>query len=91
MSVCLSVTLVYCGQTVGRIRMKLSRGLTPYQVASASIQPFGHNRHGPKIGGCYAPFWRELGPRVALAEAYLRTKWHLDPSRRLATIDIGRG
>jgi len=25
-----------------------------------------------------------------LAEAYLPTKWHLDPSSRLATIDIGR-
>ena len=23
-----------------------------YQVASGCIQPFGHNRHGPKIGGC---------------------------------------
>jgi len=31
----------------------------------------------------------ELGPVthiVAWAEAYLRTKWHLDPSSRLATI-----
>jgi len=27
-----------------------------YQVASWSIQPFGYNRYGPKIGGC-APFW----------------------------------
>jgi len=27
---------------------------------------------------------------VAGAEAYLRTKWHLDPSSRLATIDMGR-
>ena len=29
-------------------------GLSPYQVASWSIQPFGHNRHGPKTGcgGC---------------------------------------
>ena len=27
---------------------------------------------------------------VACAEAYLRTKWHLDPSSRLATIDMGR-
>ena len=25
------------------------------------------------------------------AEAYLPTKWHLDPSRLLATIDMGRG
>jgi len=39
------------------------RGLPPYQVESWSIQPFGHNRHGPKIGGC-ALFGRELGPRL---------------------------
>jgi len=26
------------------------RGLPPYQVASLSIQPFGHNKHGPKSG-----------------------------------------
>ena len=25
-----------------------SRGLPPYQVASWSIQPFGHKRHGPR-------------------------------------------
>jgi len=30
---------------------RLGRGLPPYQVASWSIQPFGHNRLGPKIGG----------------------------------------
>jgi len=28
----------------------LCRGLPPYEVDSRSIQPFGHNRHGPKIG-----------------------------------------
>ena len=27
---------------------------------------------------------------VAWAEAYHRTKWHLDPSSRLATIDMGQ-
>jgi len=32
------------------IQYGLGRGLLPYQVASSSIQPFGHNRHGPKIG-----------------------------------------
>jgi len=31
-------------------------GLLPYQVASSSIQLFGHNRHGPKIGGPH-PLW----------------------------------
>jgi len=28
----------------------LGRGLLSCQVASSSIQPFGHNRHVPKIG-----------------------------------------
>jgi len=28
----------------------LDRGLPSYQVASWPIQPFGHNRHGPKLG-----------------------------------------
>jgi len=36
----------------------LGRGLLPYQVASSSIHPFGHNRHGPKIGwGLCLFFW----------------------------------
>jgi len=39
--------LVQCG---------LGRGLLPYQAASSSIQPFGHNRRGPKIGLGSAPF-----------------------------------
>ena len=39
----------------GLIQCGLGRGLLPYQVASSSIQPFGHTRHGPKTGGC-APF-----------------------------------
>ena len=34
--------------------------LPPYQAASWSMQPFGHNRHGPKIGGL-CPFWGEMG------------------------------
>jgi len=32
-------------------------------MASSSIQPFGHNRHGPKTGG-HAPFRGELGPHL---------------------------
>jgi len=42
----------------------LSRGLPLYQVASWSIQPFGHNKHGPKIGGCATFVWGELGPQL---------------------------
>jgi len=66
--------------------------LPSYQVASWSMQPFGHNRHGPKIGEL-CPLLVELvriKHNVARAEAYLHTKWHLDPSSRLATTDIGR-
>jgi len=40
------------------IQCGLGRGLLPYHVASSSIQPFGHNRHEPKTGGC-APFMGE--------------------------------
>jgi len=44
--------------------------------------------------GCCAPFrGGELGPHLTqrgLDLAYLRTKWHLDPSSRLVTIDMGR-
>jgi len=39
------------------IQSDLGRGLLPYQVASSSIQLFGHNRHGSTIGwGGYALF-----------------------------------
>ena len=39
-------------------------------------------------GGCYALWgsWVPILHNVACAEAYLRTKWHLDPSGRLAII-----
>jgi len=47
---------------------------------------------GQKGGDCCAPFpGGELGlirRNVAWAEAYLRTKWHLDPSSRFATTDM---
>jgi len=51
------------------------------------IQTFGHNRHGPRIGGL-CPFgspsniiWPEPRPTI-----YLHAKFYLDPSNRLATI-----
>ena len=50
---------------------------------------FDRNRHGPKIGGS-ATFWEggwvPIYIKVAWAEAYVYTKWHLDASSRLATI-----
>jgi len=54
--------------------------------------------HGPKLeGGC--PIFFFLGGgwsgvpiehNVALVGVYVRTKWHLNPSSRLATADMGR-
>jgi len=67
------------------------RGLPPYKVASNwanwAIQPFGHNRHGSKSGGCSAPCfflgggsWVPIQHGVAGAETYLHAKFHLYPS-----------
>jgi len=71
----------------------LGRGLLPYKVASSSIQPFGHNRHEPKTGA--VPLLgggscNTIKHNIAWAEVYLRTKWHLDASSRLATIGMGQ-
>jgi len=38
-------------------------------------RPFGHNRHGPKSGGCCAPFRGELGPHLTQC----RLGWGLPP------------
>jgi len=47
---------------------------------------------GRKLGGLCPLFWGgERVPiyhNVAWAKAYLHTTWHLDPSSRLATIDM---
>jgi len=60
-------------------------------VSSKSIQPFGHNGHGPKIGGGAVPLslegsWVPIQHNMAGPEAYMHAKFHLDPSNRLATI-----
>jgi len=52
--------------------------------ASSSTQPFGH-KFGQKLGG---GSWVPIEHKVAWAEAYLHTKWHLSPSSPLATTDI---
>jgi len=62
------------------------------------MQPFGHNRHGPKIGGLCPLFlgrgsWvgsSSSSHNVAWAVAYLHTMCHLHPCSRLATIDMGQ-
>ena len=42
---------------------RLGQGLPPHQVASWSIKPFGHNKHGPKWGAAVSLFGEgELGP-----------------------------
>jgi len=70
----------------------LGQGLLPYQVASSSIQPFGHNRREPKIGGC-APFRGELQPHLTQRHLgrglppYQVASWS---TIRLATIKIGQ-
>jgi len=70
---------------------RLGRGLSPYQVACLSIHLFGHNRHGPKIGcALFLGVAIPIEHKVNWAEAYLHTKWHLSPSCRFATTDIGR-
>jgi len=60
-------------------------------------RPFGRHRHRPKIGGCWCSFmrgweesWAPIEHNEAWAEAYLRSKWHIDPSSRLVTIVMGR-
>jgi len=66
----------------------LGWGLPLYQVASWSIQPFGRNRHGPKIGGCgaFGGRWVPIYENVAWTETYIHTKWYTNPSKRLAKI-----
>jgi len=46
------------------VQFGLGRCLPPHQVASWSIQPFDHNRHGPKIGGLCPFGGGELGPNL---------------------------
>ena len=45
------------GPRLGLVKCGLGRGLLPYHAASSSIQPFGHNRCGPKTGWGCAFFW----------------------------------
>jgi len=82
------VSVHFVQELVPRLKQcGLGRGLLPYQVASSSIQQFGHNGHEPKTGFGAVPFFlRELGPHRSQspwAKPYLHTKWHLSPSSRL--------
>ena len=63
------------------------------------MQPFGHNTWAEKWGLLVPPVlgeavsW-ELGPHLTQCGLgrglYLPIKWHLDPSSRLATTDMGQ-
>ena len=65
------------------------------------MQPFGHSTHGPKNWGLCpsppGPFLGWVGPYLTLKSpgqrrtGYLHTKWHLSPSSRLGTTDMGLG
>jgi len=46
----------------------------------------GHNKYGPKEGAAVGDRAGSPSNNMAWAEAYLPTKWHLDPSNRLAAI-----
>jgi len=57
------------------------------------MQPFSHNRYGPKIGAWLCPLGEgELGPHLAQSGQglglglYMHAKFHLDPSNRFATV-----
>jgi len=63
---------------------------TSTSSAVAEMGDHGHNRHGPKRGGCCAPELDPVQYNVAWAEVYFCTKWCLHPSSRLATTDMNR-
>jgi len=48
------------------IQSRLGCGLPSCQVASLSLQPFGHNKHGPKIWGLRPPFVLGSGSGVPI-------------------------
>ena len=58
--------------------------------SSSDRRPFGHNRHGLKEGDCCAPFGEGGSPSNTIRPGPRSSKWHLDPSSRLATTDMGR-
>ena len=57
-----------------------------YRLATIEMDRRGERCYAPFGGGRVSPHLTQCD----WAEAYLRTKWHLDPSSRLATIDMGQ-
>jgi len=70
----------------------------PISVSSGILiyHPFGHNRHGPKIGDVPLPFfggggsWVTIEDNVAWTEASVPCGILIHPSVRLATIHMGQ-
>jgi len=62
---------------------RLGWGLPPYQVESWSIQPFRHNRYGPKIGGLPPLGWGKLSPHLTQCgrglPAHQVSSWSVQP------------
>jgi len=76
----LSVTLVYCGQTVEWIKMKLgmevSLGLGHILLdGDPASPPMGHSRHTPIFGPCL--WWPNGRPSQLLLSACSRTAWDI--------------
>jgi len=68
-----------------------SREMLQVLTSSCDGRPFGRNRHRPKTDGRAVPlFGGGDWHNVAWVEAYLRTKWHLYPSSRLATTNMSQ-
>jgi len=69
----------------------MGRGLPPYQVSILIHPAISHNRHGLKFGGVtFLPGSWVPTPHLAQCRLgrSLLTKWHLDPSSRLLTVDM---
>jgi len=55
----------FCGKELGPhlVQCRLGRGIPPYQVASWSIQPFGHSRHWAAIESAMSFPWGSWVPK----------------------------
>jgi len=79
LSACLSVTLMYCGQTVGWIKMKLGTdvGLGPGHIVLHGDPAPARKGHGrpPFFGSCL--LWPNGRPSQLLLSTCTVTYWHL--------------
>jgi len=70
------------------IQCGMGRGLSPYQMASSSIQPFSYNRHGPRIARTQA----SMRPQTSKVGAVVPFSWgSWVPNRHLTQCGRGRG